>query len=484
MSNLPQQGTKGVRSRSRIGRRLSAVLISCSAIVAISLPNAAAALAPEAWTAPAIAVVGGRIIDGYGQPPIEDGAILIRGERIVAVGSRAEVAIPADAKIINASGRTIIPGMVEMHAHLITLGHGNYQRWFQWLEQNKAKYPIEKIMEISSRQLLASGVTTVVDLGAPLQPSLNVRDRINRGEVMGPRLMVSGPWIIPRASIFPADSSRVVGASVEAAARETKANVDAGVDIIKAHGNLSFEQYKAIADTAHKGGILVTAHINDEPAIYDALKADIDILQHAGSASRPTYSDEMVKAVVISNTAIVPTAAGSYTLPSTTKFPERLQDPILKTLTPPDIWDEIQTSLKDIRRVGYFQNMERANALREASLKQWLKSGVRFGIGTDNGVPATFHTDALILIGQLYVEMGMSPMWVINSMTRVNANILGKGRDIGTIEPGKYADLVILRGDPLNNLAALANVETVIKNGEVYKGGMTLSFEDKGNQAQ
>ena len=117
-------------------------------------------------------------------------------------------------------------------------------------------------------------------------------------------------------------------------------------------------------------------------------------------------------------------------------------------------------------------------------MKQWLKSGVRFGIGTDNGVPATFHTDALILIGQLYVEMGMSPMWVINSMTRVNANILGKGRDIGTIEPGKYADLVILRGDPLNNLAALANVETVIKNGEVYKGGMTLSFEDKGNQAK
>ena len=475
--------TSPLRKTNALRRHLSKFLIGCSAIVSVSL-SAASALPADAWTAPTIAVVGARIIDGYGQAPIENGAILIKGQRIVAVGSKAEVAIPAGTKIIDASGRTVIPGMIEMHAHLITLGHGNYQRWFQWLDQHKAKYPIEKIMEISSRQLLASGVTTVVDLGAPLQPSLQIRDRINKGEIMGPRLMVSGPWIIPRASIFPDDSSRVVGNSTEAAARETQANVDAGVDIIKAHGDLTAEQYKAIADVAHKGKILVTAHINDEAAIYNALKAKIDILQHVGSAARPTYSDEMVKAVVNANTAIVPTAAGSYTLPSTIKFPERLQDPILKTLTPPDIWDEIQNSLQDIRRVGYFQNMERANTLREASLKQWLKSGVRFGIGTDNGVPATFHTDALILIGQLYVEMGMSPMWVINSMTRVNANILGKGREIGTIEPGKYADLVILRGDPLNNLAALANVETVIKNGEVYKGGMTLSFEDKGNQAK
>lgn len=483
MANLPHQVTNGVGARSRLRRRLAAALISCGAIVSVSATQAAAA-PPEAWTAPSIAVVGGRIIDGYGQPPIENGTVLIKGERIVAVGSKAEVAVPPGTRIIDASGRTVIPGMIEMHAHLITLGDGNYPRWFKWLDDHKAKYPLEKVMEISSRQLLASGITTAVDLGAPLEPSLQVRDKINKGQVMGPRLMVSGPWIIPKAAIFPDDSSRVVGYSAEAAAKATQANVDAGVDIIKAHGDLTGEQYKAIADVAHKGKILVTAHINDEDAIWNAVKAHIDILQHVGSAARPTYTDAMVKAVVNSNIAVVPTAAGSYTLPSTVKFPERLQDPILKTLTPPDIWDEIQDSLKDIRRVGYFGNMEKADVLREASLKQWLTSGVRFGIGTDNGVPATFHTDAMVLIGQLYVSMGMTPMWVIDSMTRINAQIIGKGRDLGTLEPGKYADLVILRGDPLNNLAALANVETVIKNGEVYKGGMTLSFEDKGNQAK
>lgn len=441
-----------------------------------------AATPPEAWTAPTIAVVGGRIIDGYGQAPIENGTILIKGERIVAVGSKAEVPVPADAKIIDASGRTVIPGMIEPHAHLITLGHGNYPRWFKWLDDHKDKYPLEKIMEISARQLLVSGVTTAVDLGAPLEPSLQIRDRVKRGEVMGPRLMVSGPWIIEKAAIFPDASSRVVGHSVEAAAKATQANVDAGVDIIKVHMGINAEQYKAITDVAHKAGILVTAHINDEDDIWNALKAHVDILQHVGSGSRPTYSEALVKAVVNSNTAVVPTAASSGSLPATVKFPERLQDPILKTLTPPDIWAEMQDSFKDYRRLGYFGNPEKADLLRADSLKQWLFSGAQFGVGTDNGVPLTFHTDALWTLGKIYTSLGVSPMWVIDHMTRVNANILHKSKDIGTLEPGKYADLVILRGDPLNDLSALANVETVIKNGEVYKGGLTLSFEDKEGQ--
>lgn len=481
MAKSSHHATEAGGSPWRLLRRLSATLLCCSAIVAVSPVPAAAATPPEAWTAPTIAVVGGRIIDGYGQAPIENGTVLIKGERIVAVGSRAEVPVPPDAKVIDASGRTVIPGMIEMHAHLITMGHGNYPRWFKWLDEHKDKYPLEKIMEISARQLLASGVTTAVDLGAPLEPSLQVRDRINKGEVMGPRLMVSGPWIIPKAAIFPAESSRVVGYSAEAAAKATQANVDAGVDIIKAHGDLTGEQYKAIADVAHKGGIMVTAHINDEDAIWNALKAHVDILQHVGSASRPTYSDAMVKAVVNSNTAIVPTAASSGSLPATVKFPERLQDPILKTLTPPDIWAEMQDSFKDYRRLGYFGYPEKADLLRAASLKQWLDSGARFGIGTDNGVPLTFHTDALIMLGKIYVSLGASPMWVIDSMTRVNAQILRK-KDVGTIEPGKYADLVILRGDPLDNLSALANVETVIKDGAVYKGGLTLSFENRDGQ--
>src|SRR3569832_184032 len=99
-------------------------LLAGAFLGAVLAAPAHAAAPPEAWTAPTIAVVGGRIIDGYGQAPIENGTVLIKGERIVAVGSKAEVPVPADAKIIDASGRTVIPGMIEPHAHLITLGHG------------------------------------------------------------------------------------------------------------------------------------------------------------------------------------------------------------------------------------------------------------------------------------------------------------------------------------------------------------------------
>ena len=181
---------------------------------------------------------------------------------------------------------------------------------------------------------------------------------------MGPRLIVSGPWIIEKAADGPGKSSRVVGHSVEAATKATQANVDAGVDIIKAHMGLNAEQYKAITDVAHKAGIMVTAHINDKDDYWNALKAHVDILQHVGSASRPTYSDALVKAVVNSNTAIVPTGASSGSLPATVKFPERLQDPILKALTPPDIWAEMQGSFKDYRRLSYFSNPDKADLLR------------------------------------------------------------------------------------------------------------------------
>jgi imidazolonepropionase-like amidohydrolase len=483
MTALQQYVAKGVGSLSRFRRRLSTAVICCGAIFAVSLTPASAAAPAEAWTAPVIAVVGGRIIDGYGQAPIENGTVLIEGEKIVAVGSNAEVAVPAGAKVIDASGRTVLPGMIELHAHLLAVGHGDYRRYFQWLEQHKDKYSYERMMEISARQLLLSGITTAVDLGGPLKPSLAVRDKIARGEITGPRLMVAGPWLVPQGALFP-ETSLMVGNSTEAAIKAVQGNVDAGVDIIKIQGRLNAAQYKAAADTAHKGGILITAHVNGPDEIMDAVNGGIDILQHVGAGQRPTYSDDLVKAVINHNVAVVPTAAGAGSMMETVKFPERLQDPVLKALTPPDIWAEMQDSFKDYRRLGYFRNAQKAEMLRADSLKQWLTSGATVGIGTDNGVPLTFHTDALWQIGKIYADLGMTPMWVITAMTRVNASIIGKGNEIGTLEPGKYADLVIVRGDPLDDLENLANVETVIKNGAVYKGGLTLSFEGEEGQTK
>src|SRR5277367_4008304 len=153
-----------------------------------------------------IALVGGMLLTGYELHPIHHAAVVIEVNRIVQVGPAAEVKIPSDATIIDTRGKTMMPGMIELHAHLLVVGHGDYPRWFKWLDDHKDKYPIEKVMEISARQLLMAGITSAIDLGAPLKESISVRDRIQRNEVPGPRLSVAGPWIIPRAAIFPNSS--------------------------------------------------------------------------------------------------------------------------------------------------------------------------------------------------------------------------------------------------------------------------------------
>src|SRR5262249_26277653 len=129
-----------------------------------------------------LALVGGMLVTGYEVPPVHHAAILIEGDRIVQAGPASEVKIPADATIIDTSGRTMMPGLIETHAHLIVLGHGNYDTWFPWINKHGGDKMLARVMEISAKQLLMAGVTTAIDLGAPLQPSLSIRDRINQGE--------------------------------------------------------------------------------------------------------------------------------------------------------------------------------------------------------------------------------------------------------------------------------------------------------------
>src|ERR1700723_732659 len=139
--------------------------------------NAAALVMLWAVAAPAqapkkIALVGGMLLDGYEVPPLHHAEVLIEGNKIVQVGPASEIKISADATIIDTSGQTMMPGLIELHAHLVILGHGDYPRWFKWLEDHKDKYPIEKIMEISANQLLMAGITSAVDLGSPLKESI------------------------------------------------------------------------------------------------------------------------------------------------------------------------------------------------------------------------------------------------------------------------------------------------------------------------
>jgi len=417
-----------------------------------------------------LALVGGMLLDGHDAPPIHHAAILIEGDRIVQAGPLREVTIPAGTRIIDTSGRTMMPGMIELHAHLVLLGHGDYGRWFPWIEKQGRAQTLPQVMEIAAKQLLMAGVTSAVDLGAPLAESLAIRDRIAKGEVPGPRMWMSGPWLTRNVAIFPEDYQIKVTSPAQAAA-ETERLAAAGVDVIKAHAGLTRDDYKAIADAAHARKIRVHAHVYAETDVRNALESGIDVLSHAGSAgTAPPYSEQMITDIVNAGRPVVITAAHrSWVYPDTAAFPERLQDPQLKHDFPAPLYDEVQQSLQNWRALPYFSRTDREVFFRERGLKQFIEAGAIMGMGTDSGTPMNFHTEALWREAKAHVDMGMSPQRVISALTRVGATVLGRQRDLGTIEPGKLADIIVVDGNPLFDIVALAHVQTVVKGGKVYK---------------
>jgi imidazolonepropionase-like amidohydrolase len=433
---------------------------------------------PRAQTPKRLALAGGMLITGYEVPPVHHATVVIEGNKIVAAGPASEIKIPPDATVIDTSGRAMLPGLIETHGHLIVLGHGAYETWFTWIKSHGGDATLMRIMEISAKQLLMAGVTTTVDLGAPLAASLKIRDRINRGEVVGTRTFVSGPWIA-RLSTAGAANAMQVGfgglniASSAEAAQQTERLAQAGVDHIKAHQGLTLDDYRAIVEAAHKHRIRVYAHVYSEEDVRHALEAGVDVLQHVGSAgTAPPYSKELITDIVNAGRPVVVTAAHrAWIYPDTAAFPERLQDPGLKSAFGPDIYAEVQDSLKNWWALSYFQRTDREMLYRERGVKQFIESGAVMGMGTDSGTPMNFHSEALWREIKVHVDLGMTPSRAIAAATRVNAQIIGKGRELGTIEPGKIADVIVVNGNPLFDITALAHVDTVVKDGIVFKGG-------------
>jgi imidazolonepropionase-like amidohydrolase len=434
---------------------------------------ALALLAPPAFAQPSktTVLVGGMLINGLSVPPLHNAAVVIQGDKIVEVGPAKEVKIPAGATVIDTSGQTMMPGLIEAHGHLFLLGYGDEGDWFKWLATPAGKkYSIQYVMQLSAYQMLMSGITGVIDVGGTLKDSVAVRDRINKGEIPGPRLIVAGP-LVTRTPYggFPADASAVVHSPEEAAAAVDRIYAQ-GADIIKAHAGLTREDYFAIVKAAHAHKMKVHAHVYDEAAVRNAFDAGVDVLQHVGSAGFPTYSAQLVRDIAEAGRPVVLTAAHrSWIYPDTVDFPERLQDPVLKSMFPKDMWEAVQDSLKDWPDIGYFAQINRQEKYREPQVKQWIASGAVMGVGTDSGTPMNFNTDALIREMKVLADEGVPPLEVISDATRVNARIMGKP-NTGTIQAGKLADIIVVSGSPLySDLTDLADVKVVIKNGVLYK---------------
>jgi imidazolonepropionase-like amidohydrolase len=420
-----------------------------------------------------LALVGGMLLDGYEVPPLHHAAVLIEGERIVWVGKAADAKIPPDATVIDTSGRVMLPGLIDLHVHLKNIGHGSYDQWDPWIMDRNL---LEKVNAISAKQLLMAGVTTAVDLGAQMPEILRTRDRIASGEIPGPRMFVSGQWITRDLGNYqPRPARQMKIDTPEDAVRATEELIAKGVDVIKAYVGLTPAHYRAITSTARKHNVRVHAHVYSERDTRNAFENGVDVLTHAGSAgTAPPYSAGLIRDIVNAGRAVVVTAAHrSWVFPDTLAFPERLQDPQLREDFGPEIYAEVERSFINFQRLGYMGRVDREVFFRERGLKQFIDSGAVLGMGTDSGTPLNFHTEALWREIKAHVDLGMPPQRAISAATRINARILGKANELGTVEPGKLADLIVVNGNPLFDIQALAHVEVVVKGGRIYKGGPT-----------
>ena len=411
--------------------------------------------AKEAAPAKKIAIRAGRLIDGKSDRPIENALIVVEGDKIVSVTAGGTP--PAGAEVIDLGKETVLPGFVDAHTHVLLNGDITAEDYDKQLL--KESIPYRAILaERNARIALDHGFTTLRDLeteGA-MYADVDVKTAIANGEVPGPRMQVATRAMAPTGMYpllgyswelkVPTGVEYVDG--VEGARKAVREQAMYGADWIKyysdrkyyfgsdgaLHSMVNFrdDEAKAIVDEAHRLGKKVAAHAIGSDGIAAALRAGVDTIEH-GDGLTDEEMDEMVKR----GTYWVPTiTVGAYVAP------------------------------------GRGGNWVKMVDLEKAAFQKALKKGVKIVLGTDAGGFDWKDVNEAEEF-KYYVEYGMTAMQAIRTGTSEAAELLGWRDKMGTIEPGKWADIVAVDGDPLKDIGALEKVKFVMKGGVVYRDELT-----------
>ena len=421
------------------------------------------------------ALVGGTLVDGYGGKPILNSVVIINGETIEKVGRVGEIDIPKGTEIISTEGMTVMPGLWDMHVHMMINGHSNYPYWDK-------KYPplFQKIiMPASAHQLLMAGVTSARDLGGPLEESIAVRDAINRGEIPGATMYVSGPFLQHRP--YPGTEQFRWGIYGEKDAREKVQKLaKAGVDCIKLidQDEMTKEEVFAIVDEAHKNNLKVVGRSHRPDEIRIGLQAGVDNFEHTGLSSSPAYPDDIMKALAERTANMskgplfwTPTIEGLYNYEDVRDNPEKLDDPSWHLGLPDSVIKDIKASLREPGTLSYFQLTPIRKPTLETKFRQLQKAGVVMLIGTDSGIPMKFHSQSTWNELDVWVRVfGVDPVQAIKSATYWPSVFMGVDKKVGTVSAGKQADIIAVKGDALKYINLLQKVDMVMKKGKMYKG--------------
>ncbi len=420
------------------------------------------------------ALVGGTLIDGFGSDPIKNSVVIIEGEKIISVGTITDTPIPSNAEVISTEGMTVLPGLWDMHVHTMINGHADYDYW------DRTYPPLLKdvIMPSSAHQLLMAGVTSARDLGGPLEESIAVRDAINKGEIPGATLYVSGPFI--QHQPYPGTEDFRWGVtSPEDGRAKIRKLAKAGVDMVKLidHDQMTMAELKAIVDEAHKNNLKVVAHGHRPNEIRRGLQVGVDCFEHTGLSSAPEYPADIMEQIKERTAQMnlgplfwCPTVEGLYNYEYVRDHPEKLDTDSWHLGLPDSVIVDIKNSITHPDRLPYFQLTPIRRPTLKTKIKQLMDAGVVLMIGTDSGIPMKFHSQSTWNELDVWVnEFGIDPMYAIRAATYWPALWMGVADEVGTITPGKYADIIAVDGDVLRYISLLQDVDMVIKHGKRYK---------------
>ena len=424
------------------------------------------------------ALVGGRLIDGFGHRPIANSVILIDGNTIEAVGTVGSLTVPEGYEVISTEGMDVLPGLWENHAHLMLTGHSDYTHWHEVYKDRLAS----EIMPASAEQLLLAGITSARDLGAPLDATVSVKERIASGEIPGPRLFTSGPFLQHETYPAVARFRWAVKSVAEARAKVTQL-ADAGMEIVKLidQDRMELEVAQAIVDAAHERGMKVVAHSHRPDEIRRGLEIGVDNFEHTGLTTAPGYPDDVIR-MLKERTATgriaggpmywTPTVEGLWNYQLTVDNPEKLDNDCWHVGLQEDTIADIKASIQNPGQFEYSALVPLRRPTLKKKIAQLRDAGLVFLVGTDSGIPMKFHCQSTWNEMAAWVEeFDISPMDTIRAATYWPAAMMGVSDKLGTVSAGKYADIIAVKGDVLRYINLLQDVDFVMKDGKVYKGG-------------